>query len=286
MKDQHNYRLFELCLATLFISSSGVLGKFIDMPTPVLIWWRSALAMICLFVFIRIRKINFNTHGKKDTVGVIVSALFLGAHWITYFYALKLSNVAIGMLSLYTFPVITALLEPLFFKSKLDPVHILLGTMVLAGIYILAPELEINSSAFQGVLMGVLSAICYALRILILKQFVSKYNSTGIMFIQLIVLSIVLIPVLLLMDTSGIHDFYPYVILLAVVTTALGHTLFVNSLKFFSASTASIITSILPVFGIILAYFFLNEIPSTNTYLGGALIISTVLFEARRSRKN
>ena len=45
----------------------------------------------------------------------------MGGHWITYFYALKFSNVAIGMLSLYTFPVMTALLEPFFIKVKLDP---------------------------------------------------------------------------------------------------------------------------------------------------------------------
>ena len=41
MKDQHIKQLFELFLATLFISTSGALGKFIDMPPPVIVWWRA-----------------------------------------------------------------------------------------------------------------------------------------------------------------------------------------------------------------------------------------------------
>ena len=209
----------------------------------------------------------------------------MGGHWITYFYALKFSNVAIGMLSLYTFPVMTALLEPLFIKVKLDPIHIFLGFIVLVGIYILAPEFNLDSSQVQGILLGLLSALCYALRILILKQHIATYNGTMLMMYQLLILTIVLAPFLYFMDTSGIKTQFPYVIILALVTTAIGHSMFVHSLKHFSVSTASIMTSALPVYGIIIAFFFLGEIPSSNVVIGGLLIISTVLIEGIRSRK-
>jgi drug/metabolite transporter (DMT)-like permease len=86
------------------------------------------------------------------------------------------------------------------------------------------------------------------------------------------------------MDTSGIKSQYPFVFLLALLTTAIGHTMFVKSLKYFSASTASIISSTLPVFGIIIAYYFLNEVPKLNTILGGTLIVSTVVIEGIRSK--
>ena len=95
----------------------------------------------------------------------------MAAHWVTYFYALKLSNVALGLLSLYTFPIITALLEPVFLKVKFNPIYIVLGVMVLTGIYILVPELDLNNSQLKGVLFGLFSALCYAIRILILKQY-------------------------------------------------------------------------------------------------------------------
>ena len=114
MKNQHANHLLELLIGTLFISTSGVLGKFIDLPTPVIIWCRSALGGLFLYLFCRYRKFDIKITSKKDFTTILLSAVLLGTHWITYFYALKLSNVAIGMLSLFTFPVITALLEPLF----------------------------------------------------------------------------------------------------------------------------------------------------------------------------
>ncbi|WP_179344437.1 DMT family transporter [Winogradskyella ursingii] len=284
-QSSHSQHLLWLTVATIFISTSGALGKYIEMPAPAIIWWRSAFATVFLLVFCIYRGINLKINSKKDRWTFVISSILLGAHWITYFYSLKLSNVAIGMLSLFTFPIITAILEPLFFKTKFDPMYIVLGIMVLLGIYILAPELNLQSGQLKGVLLGLLSAICYALRTLMLKQHVSNYNPTMLMFYQVVILTFVLIPFLFFMDTSNIKTQFPFVLLLALLTTAIGHTMFVNSLKYFKVSTASIIGSAQPVFGIIMAYLFLNEVPSTNTFLGGTLILLTVIIESVRSKK-
>lgn len=286
MKNNHLNHLSTLLLATLFISTSGALGKFIDMPTPVIIWFRSALGFLFLFMFCRIKKINLKLKRKQDLSTFILSSIFMGAHWITYFYSLKMSNVALGMLSLFTFPVITALLEPLFVKSKLDPIHIVLGVLVLLGIYILAPEFNLESSQVKGILLGLLSAVCYSLRTLILKRHVGVYNGTMLMLYQLLILTVLMIPVMFTMETSGIKTQYPYVLFLGLITTAVGHSLFIHSLKYFSVSTASIISSVQPIFGIIIAYFFLKEIPTLSTFFGGLIILSTVVIESIRSKKH
>lgn len=286
MKNQHVNQILLLNVATLFISTSGALGKYIDMSTPVIIWWRCFLAAIFLFVYCKYRKTRLTLKSSKHYRTFILSSLFLGAHWITYFYSLKLSNVAIGMLSLFTFPIITAILEPLFVKVKFDPMYIVLGFMVLLGIYILAPEFSLESDQLKGVLLGLISATFYAVRTLLLKQHVSNYNGTMLMFYQVLILTIVLVPALFFMDTSGMATQYPYVLLLALLTTAIGHTMFVSSLKYFKVSTASIIGSMQPIFGIIIAYFFLKEIPTWNTLLGGLLIIGTVIIESLRSKKD
>jgi drug/metabolite transporter (DMT)-like permease len=280
----HLNHLLLLTVATVFISTSGTLGRYIDLPTTIIIWWRSLLAAFFLFAFCLYKKISLKILNGKDRRTFFIGAILMGAHWITYFYALKLSNVAIGMLSIFTFPVMIALLEPLFSKTKFDPIHIVLGILVLIGVYILAPELNLQSRHLQGILFGLLSALCYALRILILKGEVAKYNSTMLMFYQVIIIAIVLAPVLFFESTKNITTQYPYVIILALLTTAIGHTMFVNSLKYFKASTASIIGSAQPVFGIIIAFFFLKEIPTIHTFVGGALILTTVVIESIRSK--
>ncbi|WP_298237757.1 DMT family transporter [uncultured Algibacter sp.] len=286
MKNQHTNQLLLLTFATLLISTSGALGRFISMPTEVIIWWRCALGALFLFIFCKYKTLNLKIHSRKDATKIFLSAFFLGAHWITYFYALKLSNVALGMLSLYTFPVITALLEPFFTKTKLNPIHILLALIVLLGIYILAPEFNFESTQVKGILFGVISALFYALRNLILKNQTSRYDGTSLMMYQTLFLSIILLPFLFIKGTDNIITQYPYIILLALVTTAIGHSLFINSLKYFSVSTASIVGSSQPIFGIIIAFIFLNEIPNLNTIIGGALIITTVVVESVRSRKD
>ncbi len=177
-ENSHLKHVFWLTIATIFISTSGALGKFIAMPPPVIVWWRSALAAFFLLLFCFYKKIDLNIHRRTHFWTFVLSALFMGAHWITYFYALKLSNVAIGMLSLFTFPVITAILEPLFSKVKFDVVHVFLGLLVLLGIYLLIPNFSLESKQLAGVLLGLISAVCYSLRTLILKKHIGAYNST------------------------------------------------------------------------------------------------------------
>ncbi len=285
MQNQHANNLLLLAIATLFISTSGTLGKFIDLPTPVIIWCRSSIAALFLYLYCKYKKISISIKSKKDLPSILLGALLLGVHWVTYFHALKLSNVAIGMLAMFTFPVITALLEPFFIKSKLNPVHILLALMVLLGIYILAPNLNFESSYLKGIGFGVFSALSYALRNLILKRHVKNYDGTALMTQQAIIVSIILLPVMFKMNISNIPSQVPYLLILGIVTTALGHSLFIKSLKFFSVSTASIIGSVQPICGIIMAFLFLNEIPTLKTFIGGTLILATVVIESIRSKK-
>lgn len=285
MKGNFSKHFLELIFATLFISTSGVLGKHIALDPPIIIWCRAFLALFVLYFYCHYKKINLKIQSIKDIPTLMLSGIFMAGHWITYFYALKLSNVALGVLSLYTFPVITALLEPFFVKSKISLIQVFLGLLILIGLYVLLPEFDIENNQVLGIFVGVFSALLYALRTLLLKPHVKKYSGTVIIFHQMIIVSVLLIPFLFFMDVSAIPSQMPYLLMLALITTALGHTLFVKSLNYFEVSTASIISSLQPIFGIILAYIFLNEIPSMNVYFGGFIILFTVVIESLRSKK-
>jgi drug/metabolite transporter (DMT)-like permease len=154
----------------LLISTSGVLGRYISMPPQLTIFWRALLAALFLFVFCKLRKISMKINWKKDGVSLFFGGLFMGLHWVTYFYALQLSNVAIGMLSIFTYPVITTFLEPLLLKTKFEKTHVLLGFLVLIGIYFLVPEFDLSNQHTKAVGFGVFSALCYSLRNIIMKN--------------------------------------------------------------------------------------------------------------------
>lgn len=267
----------------LFVSTSGPLGRYIELSPTLTIATRSVLAFVILWAYCQYRGLSL-TIDRAHRFPVILSGIFMGGHWVTYFYALQLSNVAIGMLSLFTYPIITAFLEPLILKTKFQRVHFFLGVLVLWGIYFLVPNFDLADSSTIAVGIGLFSALLYSLRNIILKKRVGDYNGSSLMTWQMGVIALLLAPFFLSDEVGNIPRDLPWILTLAVVTTAMGHTLFLMCFRHFSITSISILSSVQPIYGIILGAIFLGEVPSLTTLIGGILILSAVVIESYRTR--
>lgn len=270
----------------LIVSTSGPLGKFISMPPPLAIWYRALIAFVALFVFVLFRKGRFRFHEKADIGRLILVSVLMAIHLVTYFFALQYSNVAIGMLSLFTYPVITTLLEPLFTNSKIDGIHILFGIVLLFGIYLLVPNFDLGDEMTLGVALGIFSALTYAIRNILLKKPAEHYGGIELMMVQTFIISLLLVPVACTYSHSDLSTDWAALICLGILTTAIGHSLFISTFKHFTISKISILSSMQPVFGITLAFIFLQEHPSFKTILGGFLIVTLVIVEGFRKEKS
>jgi drug/metabolite transporter (DMT)-like permease len=62
-------------------------------------------------------------------------------------------------------------------------------------------------------------------------------------------------------------------VILGTACTAVSHTLFIKGMRSIKAQTASIISSLEPVYGIVFAFLLLDEIPSLRTVAGGCIIL-------------
>ena len=285
MKNRHLYNILILNLGMLCISTSGPLGRFIPLPPPLIIWSRAFVAFLVLGAYCYWKKEKIRRGFLENRSTLIFSGILLTLHWVTYFFALQWSGVAIGMLSMFTFPIITVFLEPLFFKTKFHPIHLMFGAFILIGIYLLVPSFNYENVQTKGLFMGLFSALAYAFRNLIIKKNVQKFNGSLLMFYQMGITIILLFPVLMFYPLDTFTTQIPYLLFLGLVTTAIGHTLFLNCLTYFTVSTASIMNSIQPIFGIIIAFFFLNETPPASSLIGGGIILITVVIESLRSHK-
>lgn len=277
--------LLELNLAIFCISTSGALGRHISLPVPLTIASRALIACVLIYLFCKWKKFDFKIQ-KSDLRGVLLSGVLMGIHWITYFYSLQMSNVAIGMLSLFTYPVITSLLEPLLLKTKFQRIHLLLGVMVITGTVFLVPDFSLEHDYIPAIALGLISALAYSLRNLITKSKVGTYHGSVLMFYQLVVVSICLAPTYFLSDVSQLLDQISWVIFLALVTTAIGHTWFIYSFRNFSVTSASFISSLQPVFGILIGMLFLKEYPAASTIFGGLVILASVALESLNTFKS
>ncbi|MET1259618.1 DMT family transporter [Flagellimonas sp. DF-77] len=273
----------EINLAMLFVSTSGALGRYIELSVPLTIAVRCILAALILGLYCKFKGISLRLR-PQHRWAVVFSGLLLGGHWVTYFYALQLSSVAIGMLSLFTYPVITSFLEPIVLKTKFQKAHIGLGILVLAGIYFLNGEVRLGSQTSLAIGIGIFSALLYSLRNLLMKQRVDQYHGSSLMWYQLVVIAFALAPAFMSEDLYRLPSQLPWIAVLALLTTAIGHTMFLGCFRYFSVTTISILSSIQPIYGILIGMLFLKEIPDTMTILGGLLILSAVVIESLRTR--
>lgn len=267
----------------VLMSTSGALGRFVPIGPAPAIWWRCALAVVLLGGYCTYRGLSFRLPPGRARGVIALAGVLLAAHWVTYFYALKYSSVAIGMLVLFTYPAITTVMEPLLLGKPVERIHLWLGLLVILGVYLLAPgEVSLADDTSVGILFGLASAVIYALRNVLMKTQVDRVDGSVLMWYQVVTTVVVLAPVFARLPWVPPAGAVPYLVGLGVVTTAIGHTMFLHSFRSFSVSTASLLSCVQPVYGILWAALLFREWPGWSSVAGGALILSAVVVESRR----
>lgn len=274
--------------AVLLFGTAGIFGKLLTFSPLLIVLGRVAFASLSLALYILIKSRISSNEGKLQKRLTVRSThlllmVFLGVvlavHWLTFFYSIQISTVAIGLLSFSTFPIYTAILEPLILKEKFIGKYVLLALISLLGIRLLIPQVRLSDSIVQGVIWGSVSGILFALLTVINKKLVFHYPSDLIAMYQNFIAFICLFPLSLrlLYQIRG-YDQLIMLVVLGVVFTAVSHSFFIYGLKTIPARLASIIACLEPVYGIIFAIILLDEIPSLRTISGGLVIIATVVY--------
>lgn len=292
MKNNHSAQagLVALYLSIVLLALNGLFAKIIPLDALNVTQTRSVVACIMLFLVLVAQKANLRLNSLKQFIGVYGLGLVLGAHWITYFHAMQVSTVAIGMLSLFSYPVITVLIEPLFKRQVPKIADLLAAFAVFSGIFIMvSPQIisgEFDGNTVQGAFWGVTSAILFAFRNTSQKYLFPHINSITLMSHQTLVVGLVLLPFIAVEQISNmeIKD-WGLLILLGCLCTALAHTLLSMSLKRLPAKSVALIGCNVPVVGGLIAWLALGEIPGVMVYIGGAVILSVAAYESLNQNK-
>ncbi|GAA71180.1 DMT family transporter [Pseudoalteromonas sp. BSi20439] len=271
--------LIYLHIAVLLFGGTALFAKLIGLNALDITAYRAAIAGVAICVLLTLQKKPIKLHRAKDYVIAILLGIAVGIHWVTYFAGMQLAGITVGMLAFFTYPVITVFLEPLFNKSKPKTKDIISAVVVITGIYLLIPNVNLGDDITLGVVTGVVSALFFAIRNITHKRYFSEYGGPQTMFYQTLVASLMLCAFIEVSITQ-INDADLILLLIAgVVFTAMPHSLFAASLKNLSAATAGLISCLQPLYGTILAIIILHERPSVMTLIGGALIVSAACFE-------
>ncbi len=278
--------LVRLQAATALLATAGVLSAVIPLSVPAAVGGRALLALPAVIASALIRGKRIWPSRAGPRLLPALCGVLLAIHWMAYFHSVRVSSVAIATLTLFTFPVMTALVEPLLFRESYRAHSIANALLVLVGVLLVSEVWEAEHAALVGVGWGLLSAFVFTTRNLLSRALVRQNEDEQIMSIQLLVVTVLLAPPLISAEwyAFGVGDWLA-LLALGVAATGIGHLFLLTTLGKMGAASASIGFSLNPVYASLYALLFLEEIPSIWVTGGGLCILAAVIHETVKAGK-
>lgn len=266
---------------------TAVLGALISLDAVPLVWYRMLLASGFILLWIWWKKKNLKVSPKKLLV-LVIAGLVIALHWLTFFGAIKVSNVSITLALLSTGAFFTSIMEPIFYRRKLVGYEVIFGFVVMAGLYII---FRVETEYYLGIVLALISAFLSAVFTLINGKLVKHTAPSVISFYELLtgVAAISLYLVFISFNSDGqagfTKDFFTlsasdwfYLLVLASICTAYAFIASVAVMKELSPYTIMLTINLEPVYGILLAFLVFGDKEQMNPqfYYGAAIILATV----------
>lgn len=271
-----------LHLLVLIAGFTAILGKEISITAIPLVWFRMAMAIVLMFLFIKLRKIKLKID-KRSIVRLSFAGIIIALHWITFFAAIDAANISIALAMFSTGAFFASFIEPIFYKRKIIGYEILFGVLVIFGVFIITQG---EMKYLTGILLGISSAFFSSLFAVLNGVFLKKHSATVISFYEFIS-GVLFISLFIVFFEGGFSaDFFKLsakdfwcLFILASVCTAYAFIAAVYVMKLISPFTVVLTYNLEPVYGIVLAIILYPESEKMSAYFyyGATIIIGTVI---------
>ena len=260
---------------------TAVLGKLITIDALPLVWYRMLIATLLILSYIAIKKINVKI-SRRTCIVFFITGVIIALHWLTFFLAIKVSNVSIALATISTGAFFTAIIEPIWYKRKVIWYEIVFGVIVILGLLII---FNVETNYVYGIVLALLSAFLAAIFSLMNGKLVQKENPAIISLYEL-GFGVVFLSIYLLIKGDFNENFFQltsndwmYIGILASICTAYAFIASVDVMKYISPYTVMLTINLEPVYGIVLAFIIFGNSEQMNPlfYLGAAIILATVI---------
>lgn len=259
---------------------TAILGELITIKAIPLVWYRMGLASVFMFLFLIFKRLKIKIT-RKEAINYFIGGVIIALHWITFFYAIKVSNVSIALATMSTGAFFTIFIEALITKRKIRLLELCFGILAIVGLFI------IYSSAISlqlGILFALISSFLSALFSVLNADFVKTQHPAVISFYEIFFGVLAITFYLLFEGTLLESSFYDlngtdwlWLFVLSSICTAYAFIASVDLLKAISPFTVMLTINLEPIYAIVLAYFILNETMPSLFYLGAGIILFTVV---------
>jgi len=274
--------LFFMLVGVLAVSFSAILIKWSDAPAAILGLYRLVFTFLLLGPILLTKKSREELRGLtlRTWALVALSGVFLAFHFIFWIGSLKYTTVASSTI-LITLQPIFVMVIAYFTIGERTSWRSLSGALIaIAGSTMIGwGDFQVSGAALWGDFLSLLGTLVAA-GYLVIGQYLRNTMSSMVYSLLVYVFSIVVMFVYCLGESYSLVD-YPsgewlLFVLLAVIPTVFGHTLFNWLLKYVNAATISMAILGEPIVATILAYFLLSEAVNMSQWVGGAIIMSGI----------
>jgi drug/metabolite transporter (DMT)-like permease len=274
-----NYLLLHLIV---FIwGFTAILGALISIDAIPLVFFRMGLAVLFIAIYFLLKKKSFYVD-KKGLIKFLLSGIIIALHWIFFFKAIKIANVSVALVTMSTGAFFTSLIEPVFFKRRIKSLEIVLGLIVIAGLYII---FNFESQYKLGIIYALISSFLGSLFAVLNGVFIKKYDANRISFYQLLFGTLFVTIYLLINNSFSVSFFilpktdWIYLFILSSICTAYAFIASVKIMKYLSPYTVMLTINLEPIYAIILALFIFGdkEKMKPEFYLGACIVLGVVL---------
>lgn len=271
--------VFILHLTVVVWGFTGILGNLISLPAVHLVWYRVGIAFVSLAIYFAFKRRNF-TVSRRDFFSFLMTGGLVGLHWLLFFESIKASTVSVTLVCLSSVTLFTALVEPLFYKRRTSKMEVLVGLLIILGIYLV---FRFESQYIKGILFGLAAAVAAAFFGTINSLLIKRSGATVISLYEMAGAWILLS--LFMLASGGFDDGmkatgadWVYLLLLGTVCTSGAYVAAVSVMKEISAFRVALASNLEPIYGILLAWLFFGhqEKMSAGFYAGAVIILGAV----------
>jgi len=262
-----------------------LIGKRLQLDTFMIVGGRTFLGALSLTAFMLIKRSSFRLPSKKMLFITVLSGIVLAAHWGTFFYCIKMSNVSLTLMCYASFPIFVTLIDPLFSKKSIKLNDFIISILVFASLMLVLPNFDFSSQATFAVVWGLLAALFKALLQLINKEQIKEIPATTVGMYQSLFAFLVILPFCFHLSLEMSDQDLMLLLVLGIICTGLAPVMFVAALKIKSAQYVAVVASLETPYGVLMAFFILSESLTLLQIVGSVLVVLLIGFHSYRSQK-
>ena len=276
-------------LGVISVSFAAIFIRLCQAPPLAVAFYRMALATIVLLPLMGLRGWTHLRKASRATLNMAVLAgLFLGLHMGVWVTSLSFTSVASSIILVSTQSAFAVLLSHFGIKERVSKAILVAVIIAMIGSAIITGgDLRIGRDTLVGDLLALTGGLMAALYMIAGRKIRQELPLLPYIFVAYGTAAL-LLGIGCLVFRVRMWDFpgqtYLWLVLLALVPTHLGHTMFNWALRYLPAYVIGISLLGEPIGSTILAVLVFSEVPPALTFAGGALVLAGLYMLAREER--